>query len=72
MPQRRELGEQLGRDVLAGRERLDRLDPGFPRRLQQVLALADEEALPLALTPRGQQPPDQAKLRVVGRRDHRS
>ena len=47
--QRRELGEQLGRHRLAGDEQLDRLDPRRARRVDEILALDDEQALALAL-----------------------
>ena len=43
------LREQLGLDVLAGDEQLDRLDAGRARRLDEILALADEQARLVAL-----------------------
>jgi hypothetical protein len=37
--QRRDCGEQLGLDVLAGDEQLDRLDPGCTCCVDEILAL---------------------------------
>src|SRR5262249_36950081 len=70
MAQRRELSDERGLDVLARDEQLDRLDARVVRRLDEILALADEEALLLPLPPRLEQTPDQLQLRVVARRDH--
>ena len=54
---------------LPGRgEQLDRLGAGLPRRRQQVLALADEEAIALPRPP-PLQAPDQLQLLVVGAGD---
>jgi hypothetical protein len=49
MRQRRELGEHLGRDRLPRDEEVDRLDPRSARRVDEVLALDDEQPRPLAL-----------------------
>ena len=43
MGERRDGGEQLGLDVLPGDEQVGGLDPGGERRVDQVLALADEQ-----------------------------
>ena len=70
--QRRELGEQLRLDGLAGDEQLDRLDPCRARRLDEILALDDEEPelVPLALL--REQLPHELQRRVRARRDHAS
>jgi hypothetical protein len=47
--ERRDLGEQLGRDGLARDEQLDRLEPGIRRGVDEVLALRDEQ--PELVTP---------------------
>ena len=67
--ERRELGDERRLDVLAGDEQVDRLDAGSARGLDEILALADEQPLLLALPPRLEQPPDQLQLRVVRGRD---
>ena len=61
-------GEQLGLDVLAGDEQLDRLQTGRACRLDQILALGDEQAqlLPPALR---LQLADELELLVRRRRD---
>jgi len=41
--ERRDLGEQLRRDGLAGDEQVDRRDPGSARRVDEILALRDEQ-----------------------------
>ena len=69
---RRHLREQLRLDVLSGPQHIDRLDARVVGRLDEVLALNDEEAFPLALAPRLEKAVDQAELRVVGRGDHSS
>jgi hypothetical protein len=66
--ERRDLGERLGRHRLAGDEKVDRLDPGRLRGLDEVLALDDEEPLTVALRTRGQ-PPHEPQPRVRGRGD---
>ncbi len=43
VPERRHLREQLGRDVLSRDEQVDRLDARGERRLDQILALSDEQ-----------------------------
>ena len=68
--ERRELRDERRLDVLAGDEQLDGLDARGARGLDEVLALADEQPLLLALPPRLEQAPDQLQLRVVRRRDH--
>ena len=47
--ERRQLGDESRLDVLARDEQLDRLDAGGSRGVDEVLALADEEPLLLAL-----------------------
>jgi hypothetical protein len=49
MRERRDFGEQLGRDRLTGDEQLDRLETGRVCRLNEVLALGDEQ--PELVTP---------------------
>ena len=69
VPERRDLGEELGNDVLAGDEEFDRLDPGGRRGLDQILALDREEARLLALLARGEKLPDEPELLVSARLD---
>jgi hypothetical protein len=52
---RRHLCEQLRLDVVARAQNLDRLDAGIVRRLDEILALDDEQPLPLALPSRVEQ-----------------
>ena len=52
MPHRRDLGQQLGLDVLAGAEDLDRIDARIVGRLHEILALDDEQPFPVALAAR--------------------
>jgi hypothetical protein len=70
MAQRRHLRHQRRFDVLARHEQLDGFDARSAGGVDQVLALAHEQALLLSLPPRVEQLPDQLELRVVGRRDH--
>ncbi len=49
--ERRDLREQLGIDVLSGDEPVDRLRAGGEPGLHEILALAHEQAEPLALPP---------------------
>jgi hypothetical protein len=67
--ERRDGGEELGLDVLAGDEHVDRLRPGGEPGLDQVFALADEEAglrpLVAAL-----EPADQLQACIRRRGDH--
>ena len=63
---RRDLGEQPRLDVLARDEQLDRLGR---RRLDEILALADEEPELVAPAPLVQLA-DELELLVVARRDH--
>ena len=72
MRERGQCRHELRLHVLAGNEQLDGLDPRVVSGKHEILALADEQALLLALPPRLQQPPDQLQLRVVRRRDHAS
>jgi hypothetical protein len=77
MPERRHLGEQArgnglgaGQTLDEGRtlgvdEGLHRLVPRVEPRLDEILALADEEPEPLALPPR-LQPPEQLESSVRG------
>ena len=67
---RRDLRQQLRLDVLTGSQELDRLDARVVGRLNEILALDDEQALLLALAPRVEQPVDEPELRVRRRRDH--
>ena len=64
MPHRRDLGQQLGLDVFAGAEDLDRIDARVVGRLHEILALDDEQPLPVALAARLEQPMDQPQLRI--------
>jgi hypothetical protein len=43
VPERRHLGHELRRDVLAGDEQLDRLDARVTRGVDEVLAFGDEQ-----------------------------
>ena len=72
MRHRRDLREQVRLDVLACTEQLDRLDARLVGRLNEILALDDEQPLLLALAPRLEQPMDEAQLRIGGGRDHSS
>ena len=69
MGERGDGGEQLGLDRLAGDEQIDRLDARRPRRLDEVLALADEQAELLPL-PAALEPPHELQPRVRRRGDH--
>src|SRR5439155_6760242 len=64
MGERRVLGEQLRRDVLARHEQLDRLDPCLPGRVDEVLALGHEEPELVAPAPVGELA-DELELLVV-------
>jgi hypothetical protein len=48
----RDVGEELRIDVVAGDEQVDGLDTGRGRRVDEVLALGDEEPELLPLSPR--------------------
>src|SRR4051812_35999354 len=72
MRQRRKRRHELRLHVFAGDEQLDCLDPRVVCREHEILALADEQPLLLALAPRFEQPPDQLQLWVVRRGDHAS
>jgi hypothetical protein len=65
MPERRDLAEKLGRDVLARHEKLDGLDARRERRIDEVLALDREEAGLQAMLARGEKLPDEPELLVV-------
>ena len=52
MRERRDLGEQLRLDVLAGDEQVDGLDPRGARGGDEVLPLGDEQPELLPLPPR--------------------
>jgi len=43
VPERRDLREQLRRDVLSGNQEIDRSNPGRRGRGDQILALRDEQ-----------------------------
>ena len=60
MRHRRDLRQQARLDVLARTQELDRLEARIVRRLNEVLALGDEQPLLLALAPRLEQPVDEA------------
>jgi hypothetical protein len=49
MPHRRHLREQLRLDVVAGPQNLDRVNTGVVRGLDEILALDDEQALPIGV-----------------------
>ena len=66
---RRDPGEQLRLDVLAGDEQVDRLDPSGAGRVDEILALADEQAELVPLPP-ALQLADQLQARVGGGGDH--
>ena len=68
--QRRDASQQLRLDVLARDEQLDGLDPRLLCRAHEILALADEETLLLALPPGLEQATHEAELRVRRRGDH--
>jgi hypothetical protein len=67
--QRRNGSEQLQLDALAGDEKLDRLDPGRRRGVDQILALDREEPELLALALLREELPDELQRRVRRRRD---
>ena len=64
MGQRRDRGEELWLDALAGDEELDRLDAGRRGGVDQVLALDREEPELLALPLLREQLPDELQRRV--------
>src|SRR5262249_13265785 len=66
--QRRDRGQQRGVDRLAGDEHVGRLEPGGERSVDEILALADEQA---ELRPRAPalQPAHQLQARVRSRGD---
>jgi hypothetical protein len=49
MRQCRKLGEHLGRHGLARDKQVDRIDPRRARRVDEILALDDEQPFALAL-----------------------
>jgi hypothetical protein len=63
--ERRDLAEQLRKDVLARDEELDRLDPRVRRRLDQVLALDREQARLEPMLARREKLPDEPELLVL-------
>jgi hypothetical protein len=68
MPERRDLGEQSGLDVLPGDQLLDLFEPGVTRGVDEIFALDEEEAelvAPAALV----QLADELELLVVARAD---
>jgi hypothetical protein len=68
MSQSRHLGVQGGLHVFAGNKQFHRLDPRVERRLQEILALGDEEpelVAPAAFV----QLPDELELLVLARGD---
>jgi hypothetical protein len=62
-------GQQLWLDVLAGDEKLDRLDSRRARRLDEILALDGEEPELLALALLREELADELQRRVRRRRD---
>jgi hypothetical protein len=69
VPQRRNLAQELGHDVLARDEKLDRLDAGRRRGLEQILALDREETRLVAVLPPSEKLPDEPELLVLTRFD---
>ena len=69
MPQRRNLAEELGKDVLARDEELDGLDGGVAGGLDEIFALDREEAALLAMLARREKLPDEPELLVLTRLD---
>jgi hypothetical protein len=69
VPERRYLGEQLGKDVLPRDEEFDGLDPGARGRLDEILALDGEEPRLLTLLARREKLPDEPELVVLARLD---
>src|SRR5579884_681898 len=69
MPQRRELREQPRLDVLTGDKHVLRLDPGFPRGQDDVLAL-DREQAELLAPPAFVQLANELQPLVFARGDH--
>ena len=57
--ERRDGGEQSRVDILPCAQKVDRFDAGGIGRCDEILALADEQALLLALPPRLEQAPNQ-------------
>jgi hypothetical protein len=70
VPERRDLREQLRLHRLSGYEQLDRLDAGRGRRLDEILALGDEQAELVAPAPVGELA-DELELLVPARPDQR-
>jgi hypothetical protein len=69
MTERRDLGQQVRRDVVTGDEQLDRVDPGADRRVDEVLALDGEQPRFLARLARREKLPDEPELLVLARFD---
>jgi len=65
MTERRDLAEQLGEDVLARDEQLDRLEPSGRRGFDQVLALDREQTRLDAVLSRREKLPDEPELLVL-------
>ncbi|HEX6663014.1 MAG TPA: hypothetical protein VF025_05020 [Gaiellaceae bacterium] len=64
MRERRDLRQQLGRDVLTRDEQLDRLDSRAPSRLDDILALGGEQP-ELVAPPALEQLADELELLVL-------
>ena len=69
VPEGRHLREELGHDVLAGHEQIDRLDARPCSRLDEILALDREEPRLLTMLPRREKLPDEPELLVLTRFD---
>ena len=65
MTERRDLAEELGQDVLARDQQLDRVDARRARSLDEVLALDGEETALLPMLPAGEKLPDEPELLVL-------
>jgi hypothetical protein len=63
--ERRDLAEELGQDVLARDQHLDRIDARRARGLDEVLALDGEETGLLPMLPAREKLPDEPELLVL-------
>jgi hypothetical protein len=69
MTERRDAVKELGGDVLAGDEQLDRLDAGRRRSVDEILPLGGEEPGLVAVLPGDEELPDELELLVVAGSD---
>jgi hypothetical protein len=65
MTERRRLAEELGHDIVAGDEQVDRLDAGSRSSVHEILALDREQAGLVPVLPRREKLPDEPELLVL-------